>query len=142
MKFFNFRKRKNQKIDSEFVTDNAEQITDEDVSKAYKQSDKIKSKLEANGRFDKFVEDGKIMLSLVKDYWKKDYTSIPWYALTAIVFSLLYVLNPMDLAPDYIPFLGYMDDVTVLSFAVTLVRKDLSAYQEWKATEDQIDTTD
>ena len=126
-----FRKRKKQKINEKYVSDNAANITEEDIGKAFTESDQIKSKLEANGRFDKFLADGKVMLSLVRDYWKKDYTSIPWYAVSAIAFSLLYVLNPMDLAPDYIPFLGYMDDVTVLSFAVTLVKKDLSAYEKW-----------
>ena len=129
---FSFRKRKKQKINKEYVTDNAAHITEEDIGKAFKESSSIKSKLEANSRFDKFLVDTKIMLSLIKDYWRKDYTAIPWYAVSAIVFSLLYVLNPLDLAPDYIPFLGYMDDVTVLSFAVTLVRKDLTAYEDWK----------
>ena len=126
-----FRKRKKQKINEKYVSDNAANITEEDLGKAYSESSQIKSKLETNSKFDKFLTDGKVMLSLIKDYWKKDYTTIPWYAVSAIVFSLLYVLNPLDLAPDYIPFLGYMDDVTVLSFAVTLVKKDLSAYQKW-----------
>ena len=128
---FSFKKRKKQKINEEYVSEKATHITEEDIGKAFTESDTIKSKLEANSRFDKFLSDAKIMLSLLKDYWKKDYTTIPWYAVSAIAFSLLYVLNPMDLAPDYIPFLGYMDDVTVLSFAVALVKKDLTAYEKW-----------
>ena len=134
---FSFRKRKKQKINEEYVSENAANITEEDLGKAFNEASSIKSKLEANSRFDKFLSDAKIMLSLVKDYWKKDYTAIPWYAVSAIVFSLLYVLNPMDLAPDYIPFLGYMDDVTVLSFAVALVKKDLTAYEKWLENEEK-----
>ncbi|UTW67025.1 DUF1232 domain-containing protein [bacterium SCSIO 12643] len=127
-----FRRKRKQKINEEFVTENAEKIGKEDVEKVVRESSKIKSKLETNSRFEKFIDEGKTMLSLIKDYWKKDYTKIPWYALTAIVFTLLYVLNPMDLSPDYIPFVGYIDDVSVFSFALTLVNKDLTAYKEWK----------
>jgi len=127
-----FRRKRKQKINEDFVTENAEKIGQEDVEKVVRESSKIKSKLETNNRFEKYIDEGKVMLSLIKDYWKKDYTKIPWYALTAIVFTLLYVLNPMDLSPDYIPFVGYIDDVSVFSFALTLVNKDLSAYKEWK----------
>jgi uncharacterized membrane protein YkvA (DUF1232 family) len=135
MKLFNFRKSKKTPINEEYVSSNAEKITQEDVEKVFNQSSKIKSKLESNGRFKQFLEEGKVMLSLIKDYWKKDYTQIPWYAITAIVFALLYVLNPLDLAPDYIPIIGYIDDATVFSFALTLVSKDLTAYRNWKENE-------
>ncbi len=135
MKFFRFKKSKKGSIDTDYVSANAEKITPEDVEKVIKQSSKIKSKLESNSRFKKFLGEGKVMLSLIKDYWKKDYTEIPWYALTAIVFALLYVLNPLDLSPDYIPVIGYIDDATVFSFALTLVSKDLTAYRNWKDKE-------
>ena len=135
MKFFRFKKSKKGSIDTDYVSANAEKITPEDLEKVIKQSSKIKSKLESNSRFEKFLGEGKVMLSLIKDYWKKDYTEIPWYALTAIVFALLYVLNPLDLSPDYIPVIGYIDDATVFSFALTLVSKDLTAYRNWKDKE-------
>lgn len=140
MAIFNRNKLKKSKIDEDFVKENAANIHEEDVDKVVLNADKIKSKMARNGKFDKLIEDGKVMLSLVKDYWKKSYTDIPWYALAAIVFSLLYVLNPLDLAPDYIPFVGYIDDVTVFSFALAMVNKDLTAYKNWKSeNEDKID---
>lgn len=127
-----FGRKRKQKINEEFVTENAEKIGKEDVEKVVKESSKIQSKIETNSRFRKFINEGIMMLSLIKDYWKKDYTKIPWYALTAMVFTLLYILNPMDLSPDFIPFIGYIDDVTVFSFALTMVNKDLNKYKEWK----------
>ena len=48
----------------------------------------------------------------------------------------------MDLSPDYIPFVGYVDDVTVLSFALTLVKKDLTAYKKWKELKEDNETDD
>ena len=137
MGIFNRKKRKNTRINEDFVRQNADQIHKEDVDKVVSNTDKIKSKFLQKKKFDQYIADGKVMLSLVKDYWKKSYTEIPWYAMTAIVFSLLYVLNPMDLAPDYIPFIGYVDDVTVFSLALTMVNKDLSAYKSWKQDQDE-----
>ncbi|MFT4753436.1 MAG: uncharacterized membrane protein YkvA (DUF1232 family) [Salibacteraceae bacterium] len=137
MGLFGKKNRGKSSINEEYISEEAKKVTYEDVEKVVKQSSKIWSKLHTV-KFDSYLEDGKIMLSLIKDFWKKDYTSIPWYALTAIVFSLLYVLNPMDLSPDFIPIVGYLDDVTVLSFALTLVKKDLSAYKTWKSKTDAI----
>ena len=132
MGLFGRKKRKNSKINEDYIRANADEIQEEDVDKVVSNADKIKSKFLNNGKFDQYIADGKVMLSLVKDYWKKSYTEIPWYAMTAIIFSLLYVLNPMDLSPDYIPIIGYVDDVTVFSLALTMVNKDLSAYKDWK----------
>ena len=132
MNLFQRKNKKSKTINEDFVSENAKKITNEDVEKVVNLSDKIKSKLESNSKFDHYIEEGKIMLSLIKDFWKKEYTSIPWYAMTAIVFSFLYLLNPMDLSPDYIPFIGYIDDVAVFSFALSLVNKDLDAYKKWK----------
>lgn len=129
-----FRRKSTQKeeINEKFVKKNAKNVTEDDVEKVVEKSEKIWSKIHQNGRFEKYLNEGRIMISLIKDFWKKDYTDIPWYALTAIVFTLLYILNPMDISPDYIPFVGYVDDVTVFSFALTLVNKDLNAYKNWK----------
>lgn len=132
MSIFNWKKSKKTRVNEEFVKENASHIHEEDVEKVIANEAKINSKMANSSKFEKLLSDGKLMLSLVKDYWKKTYTDIPWYAMTAIVFSLLYVLNPLDLSPDYIPIVGYIDDVTVFSFALTMVNKDLSAYKEWK----------
>lgn len=129
-----FKRRKNKdKVDEQFIEDNARKIKPEDVEKVFEEADKITEKMEKNSKFDQLISEAKVMLGLINDYRKKEYVSIPWYAVTAIVFSLLYVLNPLDLSPDYIPFVGYLDDVTVFTFALSMVKKDLNAYKEWKA---------
>jgi uncharacterized membrane protein YkvA (DUF1232 family) len=34
----------------------------------------------------------------------------PWHAKALAAFVLVYVLSPVDLIPDFIPVLGYLDD--------------------------------
>jgi uncharacterized membrane protein YkvA (DUF1232 family) len=38
----------------------------------------------------------------------------PWYAQALGVFVVAYALSPIDLIPDFIPVLGYVDDVLLL----------------------------
>ena len=38
----------------------------------------------------------------------------PWYAKTIIGITIAYALSPVDLIPDFIPVLGYLDDLIIL----------------------------
>jgi uncharacterized membrane protein YkvA (DUF1232 family) len=40
-----------------------------------------------------------------------------------IVLTGLYLLNPIDLIPDFIPVLGHLDDIVVLSLAVRYIKR-------------------
>jgi uncharacterized membrane protein YkvA (DUF1232 family) len=52
--------------------------------------------------------------------------------MAAIVAALLYVLSPIDLLPDFIPIVGYVDDALVVAACLALVEQDLINYKEWK----------
>lgn len=38
-----------------------------------------------------------------------------------IIVDLLYVLSPLDLIPDFIPIIGYIDDAMVVAACLALV---------------------
>lgn len=38
----------------------------------------------------------------------------PWYAKIIAAIIVIYALSPIDLVPDFIPVLGYLDDVIIL----------------------------
>jgi uncharacterized membrane protein YkvA (DUF1232 family) len=56
---------------------------------------------------------------------------VPWYAKLAAATVAAYALSPIDLIPDFIPVLGYLDDVILVPLgillAVRLIPSDLMA---------------
>ena len=93
---------------------------------------KLKEKLEDSGYLEPFSDDLMLFMSLIKDYYKGDYRKIPFKTVSAGVIGALYVLNPIDLIPDSIPFIGHIDDALVLKFCLKQAKKDLQKYKEWK----------
>lgn len=47
----------------------------------------------------------------------------PWYAKAAAGAVAAYALSPIDLIPDFIPVLGYVDDLLVVPLGILLVVK-------------------
>ncbi|MDL5035058.1 DUF1232 domain-containing protein [Comamonas resistens] len=47
----------------------------------------------------------------------------PWYAKALGLFVVAYALSPIDLIPDFIPVLGYVDDILLLPVLIWLTVK-------------------
>jgi uncharacterized membrane protein YkvA (DUF1232 family) len=46
---------------------------------------------------------------------------VPWYAKAVAVCVVGYALSPIDLIPDFIPVLGYLDDLVLIPLGIVLV---------------------
>lgn len=46
--------------------------------------------------------------------------AVPWYAKALIGLVVAYALSPIDLIPDFIPVLGYLDDLLLLPLGIYL----------------------
>ena len=47
----------------------------------------------------------------------------PWYAKVFAALTVVYAFSPIDLIPDFIPILGYLDDLVILPLLVALTVK-------------------
>lgn len=45
---------------------------------------------------------------------------LPWHAKTVALCATAYALSPIDLIPDFIPILGYLDDLIIIPLLLTL----------------------
>ncbi len=117
-----------------------------------KRSNKAERILESTDRTDRFLKSLEkklkkipvagnklshipVLISLVRDFSRKRYMEIPMGSIIAIVGGLIYVLSPVDMLVDVIPFIGYLDDVAVFGLLWNLVEDDIKEYQQWQQPE-------
>jgi uncharacterized membrane protein YkvA (DUF1232 family) len=120
---------------SGIIKEGSQNVTEKDVNNVINKSEELQNKFSAKGPLTRFIEDGKLLIAIVKDYWSGAYRQIPYGVIASIVFTLLYVLNPFDIMPDMLPVIGQLDDVAVMGACLILVEQDLHKYKDWKAEE-------
>lgn len=52
---------------------------------------------------------------------------VPWYAKILALIVVGYALSPIDLIPDFIPILGYLDDMILIPLGIMLVVRMIPA---------------
>lgn len=128
-----------KKPDEDFVREGAEQVTPKDIQTVAERSDEIDKRFSARGPLKRFIEDGKVLTALVRDWRAGKYRQALYGTIAAVVFGLLYVINPLDIVPDVLPFLGVLDDATVIGALLMLVERDLKKYRAWKENQYMVD---
>ncbi|MCG9970187.1 YkvA family protein [Christiangramia crocea] len=124
--------KKKKEIDEDFVKTEITKIDDDDVDVVMRNQEEIADKIINSNMLKKYTELGKVMYGMLKDYRKGIYTQVPWFTIATIAFAFLYILNPFDIVPDFIPGLGYIDDFAVLTFGLRFIESDLHNYLDWK----------
>lgn len=56
-------------------------------------------------------------------YLAARHPSTPWYAKLLVAAIVAYALSPIDLIPDFIPVLGYLDDLVLIPIGIALAIK-------------------
>lgn len=110
----------------------AEKLID-DKEKTNKKLDEAFKKASANkGKLEEVWNYLQLFFSISRDYINGNYREIPKGSIIAIIGALIYFLSPIDLIPDFIPVIGYIDDIFVLGLVFSQVKSDLEEYEIWK----------
>ena len=84
------------------------------------------------GFWVRLFQDLKLLIPLIKDYWKGTYRDVSVKSIVIFIVALAYTISPIDLIPDYIIGLGQIDDAVILGLSLYFLEKDLRKYKEWK----------
>lgn len=82
-------------------------------------------------RFYGLFKKRNIILPMFREVFAGSY-KIPVATLLLFIASLFYIVSPVDIIPDWIIGLGWIDDLLLFSYASKFLEKELEKYQQHK----------
>lgn len=130
-------KSQKHNINKEYLEQHSKDISEDDIAKLNKKKKRLKKILSLKA-FSNQKKKLKLFIEILRQYQKGNYREVPWRSITAISFTLIYIINPLDVVPDVLPLIGYVDDLSVFMALLSLAEKDLNEFETWK-TEQNLD---
>jgi uncharacterized membrane protein YkvA (DUF1232 family) len=118
-----FAQAQNQAESAARDRNKTKQLLQDALNKAYRNRHQLKS----------IWENLMALCRMLKAWSNGDYRSIPWRTIVLSLATIIYFLNPFDMAPDFIPGVGYVDDAVVLGFVVNSIKKELDQFLRWES---------
>ena len=88
--------------------------------------------------FGSRLEEFKYFLKLIKAYATGDYRDVAKKHIILCVLAVLYFINPIDLVPDAILGLGYIDDLAILNWVYFTVRDEIYKFKIWEESTEEV----
>lgn len=95
--------------------------------------DKAQILLSAKGLKD-CVQDFRSLIDYVRDIATGKYKDYSLSNLLLAIAAIVYVVSPMDVIPDFIPLGGFVDDATVVAWAVKQLSTELAKYRSKRSS--------
>ena len=94
---------------------------------------------EYKGRIKSGFSDIRLLVRMVKAYAKGDYRQVPWSTVSKFVGGLIYFVWAIDLIPDFIAGIGFLDDLTVIAWIIRSAKKDIDAFEIWEESKKPVE---
>ena len=108
----------------------------------YLNDESVRNKLsKAYPYFKNVLGNVRELYALFKDSVRGDY-KLHASNIAIIGGGLLYFVLPVDLIPDIIPVIGYLDDLAVLTTIMTSLKGEIDEYRSWKAEKKGAESTE
>ncbi|HLU89870.1 MAG TPA: YkvA family protein [Cyclobacteriaceae bacterium] len=75
-----------------------------------------------------------VFYRMLKAHLNNSYRGVSNRTLVLLVLGLLYFVLPLDFIPDFIPGVGYIDDLTVIVAIFKSLNTDIEKFLEWERT--------
>ena len=104
---------------------------------AYINDEAIRDKIDkAYPALKSALKNVRVLYSLFKDTVDGKY-KLPPASVAMIGGGLLYFILPTDLIPDFIPVIGYLDDLAVLTTIMNMLNTEIREYRVWRDPENK-----
>ncbi len=78
------------------------------------------------------IDLGMTLVRLITSWIQGHYRGVSPMTIVSGVAVLLYVVSPIDLIPDFIPVLGFGDDLALIAWFVGKFRDEIARFQVWE----------
>jgi uncharacterized membrane protein YkvA (DUF1232 family) len=68
--------------------------------------------------------------ALIKAYVAGSYTKLPLITLVKITAALVYFVMPFDFIPDFLPFIGFADDLAIVVWVGKAIKEELDDFEK------------
>ena len=79
-----------------------------------------------------FVESVQRLVRLVRAYAGGTYRGVDKGNMALVVAAILYFLSPIDIIPDYIPVVGLLDDITLVTWVISTLSEELDRFEAYE----------
>ncbi|GAB3309942.1 YkvA family protein [Hymenobacter humi] len=97
-------------------------------------ADKLADKESKTNKFQQLFEIALTLVRMVRSYISGEYREVPTSTMVSGLAVLLYILSPLDLVPDFIPVVGFLDDLSLVGWFVSKFSGEITKYREWEKT--------
>ncbi len=95
--------------------------------------EKLKEESNKNSIQSDFLLKVSTLMRMLKAYYKGEYKKVPSGAIMRIVGGLVYFVWILDVIPDFIPILGFADDVAVVIWIYNGLSQELDEFEAWES---------
>ena len=121
-----------------FLTQKAAQLLGRPAKLALILNDSYHKLIDVKSDKSGFAQVRELMFSfirLVRSYMQGSYRNVSKKSIIVGIASLLYLIFPIDIIPDFIPVLGYADDISLMAWFLKSFQEELTKYREWEQTQ-------
>ena len=78
-----------------------------------------------------------LLVRMVKATLKGEYR-IALGSLALLIAAVIYVISPIDAAPDFLPFIGWLDDASVVGIIFKILEDMISKFEKYEKEKNRI----
>jgi uncharacterized membrane protein YkvA (DUF1232 family) len=84
------------------------------------------------GKLTYLFDELKALIRMIRAASSGAYKAMSKMSILYAVAGVVYFVNPFDVVPDFILGIGFLDDVTVLGFVISRIKKELDKFKKWE----------
>ena len=90
-----------------------------------------------DNKVGQFIHQLRLFIRMVKAHFTGTYSAFSPKSLLILIAGLVYFITPFDLIPDFIPALGFTDDISVIFFIYKSLHVDIEKFELWEKENQQ-----